>query len=62
MDEWEEKLLERARDIRKHGHGELNMIVSTHKQLTKIMIKAGEAWLFFVESAENEGGKSQHSL
>ena len=49
MEKWEDKLLERAREIRRHGHGKLEMAVSTHKKLTKIKIEAGEAYLFLIE-------------
>ena len=58
MEKWELKLLERAREIVKHGHGELNVTVAMHKQFTKIAIKAGEAWLFIVDN----GGKNLTNL
>jgi len=46
---WEERLLERARKIVQHGHGEMTMTAVESKGKTKIIIKAGEHWMYWVE-------------
>lgn len=49
VENWEEKLLERAREIIKHGKGELTLYAEESKGKTKVLIKAGESWKYIIE-------------
>lgn len=49
MEKWEERLLQRTREIIEHGRGDLTVSVGRQKQEgRRLVIKAGESWLYIV--------------
>lgn len=56
LQSWEEKLLERARQILDHGHGKMQFGVSTHKKESRVSIEAGETYLYIID---RETGKEK---
>lgn len=50
---WEERLLQEAKQIVRHGEGKLELTVLPRKDKVSVRIVAGRSWSYLVENEED---------